>query len=129
MSTSEVFDRKARWFDEHYGSVRGRVRLTLVLERLAEVLPPPPAAILDAGGGSGVVAVPLAERGYDITLLDASDEMLRIARERAAEAGVELQIAHGTLEELVAPAGGPFDAIACHAVLMYVEDPASVLAR
>jgi len=127
MSTSEAFDRRARWFDEHYASVRGRVRLALVLERLAELLPPPPASILDAGGGSGVVAVPLAERGYDVTLLDASDEMLRIADERARAGGVSLTLVHGRIEDAVALVTGPFDAIGCHAVLMYVDDPAAAL--
>jgi hypothetical protein len=33
VSTAEAFDRKARWFDEHYASVWGRVRLTPVLDR------------------------------------------------------------------------------------------------
>lgn len=52
MPTSEAFDQKARWFDNHSASVRGRVRLTLVLERLAEIPPPSPASVIDAGGGS-----------------------------------------------------------------------------
>ncbi len=125
---SDAFDAKAQWFDDHYSTTRGRVRLTLLLERLGAILPPPPAKVLDAGGGSGVVSVPLAERGYDVTLLDPSDGMLRIAREHADARGVELTIEQGAIDNARVARIGAFDAICCHAVLMYVEDPLSALA-
>lgn len=128
MSISGAFDEKARWFDDHYSSVRGRVRLTLVMERLAEILPPPPASVLDAGGGSGAVAIPLAERGYDVIVLDSSEQMLRIAREHAGAAGVAVAVVQGSIEEVVSLEDVPFDAVCCHAVLLYLEDPARALA-
>ena len=43
------------------------LRTQVLLERL---LPVPPAAIADIGGGSGIHALPLAERGYEVHLLD-----------------------------------------------------------
>ncbi len=125
--TSSVFDAKARWFDAHYSSTRGRVRLALVLERLASTLPAPPGRVLDVGGGSGVVAVPLARDGYDVTLLDPSEEMLHIARERAHEGGVQLSAERGAIVDVPRLAPGPFDAICCHAVLMYLDDPSDAL--
>ncbi|MGI8792283.1 MAG: hypothetical protein ACR2H3_03770 [Acidimicrobiales bacterium] len=66
------FAGRANGFDEHYTEPRGRVRLDLVLERLNGVLPPPPARILDAGGGTGAFALPLALLGYDTTLVNQS---------------------------------------------------------
>jgi S-adenosylmethionine-dependent methyltransferase len=117
-----TFDDRAEWFDAHYGTTRGRVRLQLVLERLHETLPPPPARVLDVGGGSGVVAVPLAEQGYAVTLLDPSEGMLEVARTRIEAAGVELTIIHGSIDDIAASTKGSFDAICCHAVLMYVDD-------
>lgn len=60
MATVDHFVGHAEWFDEHYRTSRGRTRLALVMERLEEILPDPPARILDAGGGTGAYAVPLA---------------------------------------------------------------------
>jgi S-adenosylmethionine-dependent methyltransferase len=76
-----------------------------------------------AGGGTGAFAIPLALDGYDVTLLDASPEWLEAARGEAARSGTALQCVLGSVEdasELIEPS---FDAILCHAVLMYVDDP------
>ncbi len=117
------FDEKAEWFDEHYGTTRGRVRLTLLLERLEQTLPPPPATVLDVGGGTAVAAVPLAERGYRVTMLEPSDGMLDVARRRLASAGADVEVIQGGIEDVTELVRGPFDAICCHAVLMYLDEP------
>ncbi len=43
--------------------------------------------ILDAACGTGSMTLELASRGYDMTGVDLSGDMLSVARERAAEAG------------------------------------------
>lgn len=48
-----------------------------------EMLVPPPARVLDAGCGTGRVAIRLSDRGYDVTGADVDDGMLRVARDRA----------------------------------------------
>ena len=119
-----TFDDRAEWFDAHYATTRGRIRLdSSCWNGSRETLPPPPARVLDAGGGTGVIAIPLAEQGYDVTLLDPSEGMLRVARDRIAESGVELALIHGAIDDAPRLTRGPFDAICCHAVLMYVDDP------
>jgi ubiquinone/menaquinone biosynthesis C-methylase UbiE len=123
-----TFDERAEWFDRHYTTTRGRVRAALVLERLADTLPPPPAAVLDVGGGSGAIAVPLSARGHRVTLLDPSSAMLDLAGRHAADAGVELRLVPGGVETLAELAPGPFDAVCCHAVLLYLDDPGVHLA-
>ncbi|MEX2681601.1 MAG: class I SAM-dependent methyltransferase [Candidatus Sigynarchaeota archaeon] len=40
-------------------------------------------SILDIGGGTGAFSIPLAERGFDVTHLDISPEMLSRARKKA----------------------------------------------
>jgi 2-polyprenyl-3-methyl-5-hydroxy-6-metoxy-1,4-benzoquinol methylase len=45
-------------------------------------------SILDIGCGTGRHAIELARRGYRVTGLDLSEGQLRLAREKAAEAGV-----------------------------------------
>jgi len=122
------FDDKAEWFDDHYRTTRGRVRLALTLERLEQTLPAPPARVLDVGGGSGIVAVPLAERGYEVTLLEPSDGMLAVARRRLEAADVKIDVVQGGIDDVAKLSGGPFDAICCHAVLLYLDAPERHLA-
>ncbi len=43
----------------------------------------PPARVLDAGCGTGRIAVRLAELGYDVVGVDADETMLEVARDEA----------------------------------------------
>ena len=47
--------------------------------------------ILDLGTGTGRAAIALARRGALVTGVDASSEMLRVARTRAQDAGVSIE--------------------------------------
>ena len=47
-----------------------------------------PELVLDIGSGTGSMTLELAKRGYDMTGVDSSCEMLDIARERADRAGL-----------------------------------------
>jgi S-adenosylmethionine-dependent methyltransferase len=69
---------------------RHRTEYAVTLRALGEHLPPPPAQVLDCGGGSGRYAIELAGQGYQATLFDLSTGNLQLAREKAAEAGVTL---------------------------------------
>lgn len=83
--------------------------------------------VLDTGGGSGNFAVPLARLGHRVTVVDPSPNALFALERRAAEAGVADRVqgvqgdAHGLFE--VVERGG-YDAVLCHGVLEYVDDPA-----
>ncbi|MFC4358063.1 class I SAM-dependent methyltransferase [Halobium salinum] len=54
------------------------------VEYLDEHLPDS-GRVLDAGGAAGRYSVWLAERGYDVTLVDVSEQQLQIAREKVEE--------------------------------------------
>jgi len=62
--------------------VKGYVRTCVMHQRLLEHLAAPPAPVLDVGGGAGHQSFPLAQAGYDVTLLDSSPAMLDKARQR-----------------------------------------------
>jgi SAM-dependent methyltransferase len=61
---------------------------------------PPYGRALDLGCGSGIWAVALAQRGWQVTCVDFVPKALRRARERAAEARVELQLLDGDVTDL-----------------------------
>ncbi len=88
--------------------------------------------VLDAGGGTGGFAVPLARAGHRVTVVDPSPDSLAALQRRAAEAGLAERVAglQGDLDDLpdlVAPASA--DLLLCHSVLEVVDDPAEALAR
>ena len=114
--------------DEAYASVKGYVRTYVMHQQLLEHLPPPPAPVLDVGGGAGHQSFPLAQAGYDVTLLDPSPAMLDKAQQRLqrlpaeARARVTLLQAHGEKAHEVVN-GRHFAAVLCHGVLGYLEQP------
>ena len=86
--------------------------------------------VLDVGGGTGGFAVPVAEAGHHVTVVDASPDALAALSRRAADAGVadRVRAVQGdgdALAGLVAPES--VDLILCHAVLEVVDDPADVV--
>lgn len=90
-----------------------------------------PLVILDVGGGTGGFAVPLAEAGHEITVVDASPDALAALTRRADEAGVvgRIHAVQGDADRLtdLAPADG-VDLALCHSLLEVVDDPAAVVA-
>ncbi len=86
-------------------------------------------SVVDVGGGTGGFAVPLAEAGHTVTVVDPSPDALAALLRRAADAGVGervfgLQGDADSLADLV-PAGQA-DLVLCHAVLEVVDDPQRV---
>ncbi|MCZ7428232.1 methyltransferase domain-containing protein [Micromonospora sp. WMMA1949] len=87
-------------------------------------------SVLDVGGGTGGFAVPLAEAGHRVTVVDASPDALAALTRRAAEAGVadRVRATQGdadALTGLVEPA--TVDLVLCHSVLEVVDDPEPVM--
>jgi S-adenosylmethionine-dependent methyltransferase len=114
--------------DQAYASVKGRVRTYVLHQHLLEHLPDPPATVLDVGGGAGHQSFPLAQAGYEVTLLDPSPAMLTKAEQRLPELPSEAQRRVTLLQAdghnaVDAVDGRRFDAVLCHGVLGYLEQP------
>jgi S-adenosylmethionine-dependent methyltransferase len=114
--------------DEAYASVKGRVRTYVMHQQLLEHLPAPPALVLDVGGGAGNQSFPLAQAGYEVTLLDSSPAMLDKARHRLQrlprEAQRRVTLVQGDGERAdEAVNGRRFSAVLCHGVLGYLDEP------
>ncbi len=84
-----------------------RIEFARTCELLERHLPPPPARVLDVGGGPGAYAAWLAEAGYDVRLVDATPLHVEQA----------LEVAAGRFEAVVGDArdlqeeDGSFDAV------------------
>ena len=112
---------------------RGRLGFELLLGQVLEALPAAPATVVDAGGGTGQLAVALARHGYRVTVVDTSAAMLATCAQRAADEGAEVagrvtgvQGDALDLPDLLGPGGQ--DAAACHDLLTRVDDQAALLA-
>jgi len=108
--------------------LRGGVVAGILREALAE-LGTGPLRVVDAGGGTGGVAVPLAADGHSVTVVDPSPDSLAALERRAAEAGVggRVRALQGDLDDLgrLVPEGA--DVVLCHRVLEHLDDPAFAL--
>ena len=84
--------------------------------------------IVDAGGGTGGSAVPLAGQGHTVTVIDPSPDSLAAAQRRAAEMNVQLRAVQGDVGDLAAVVGEQgADLVLCHSVLEYVDSPAAAM--
>lgn len=77
--------------------------------------------ILDVGTGTGRAAIALARRGAVVTGVDASSEMLRVARTRARDEGLSIEFQEGDAHRLAFP-DRTFDRTVCLRLLMHVPD-------
>jgi ubiquinone/menaquinone biosynthesis C-methylase UbiE len=103
------------------------------LEHLRRMLDGAPydVRLLDAGGGTGRKAIPLAREGFtDITVLDHAAEWLRLADEKARAASVRdrLNLVVGDVRDMHDIPDGSFDYVfALGGVVSYCGDPAAAI--
>lgn len=103
--------------------------LQAAAERVAQV--GRPLRVIDLGGGTGGMAVPLAALGHDVTVVDPSPDALASLARRVGDtdlAGGRLSAVQGdsrTLADL--DLGEGVDLVTCHGVLELDDDPKAVL--
>jgi S-adenosylmethionine-dependent methyltransferase len=113
--------------------VKQRVGFELLLGQVLDALPAAPATVVDAGGGTGQLAVALAGHGYLVTVVDTSAAMLATCAQRAADEGGEVAERVATVQGDAADlprllAEESVDAVVCHDLLTRVDDQAALLA-
>jgi len=109
------------YYDEHdeaewerlTATLHGRLEWGGTVERLDAHLPDT-GRVLDVGGGPGRYAVWLADRGYDVVLVDPSEGQRELAREKVAEQGhgERVTVRAGDVRDLAFDRNG-FDATLC----------------
>jgi 2-polyprenyl-6-hydroxyphenyl methylase/3-demethylubiquinone-9 3-methyltransferase len=76
---------------------------------------------LDVGCGAGLLAEPLARLGAKVTGIDASPEVIAVAREHASAMGLEIDYRVGDVQALE----GQFDLVTSMEVIEHVADPSA----
>jgi len=135
-SVVEYFDDHARDWDDYYRKAetlieialqrRKEIALRFVLEHSAEG-----ARVLDAGCGAGILAIEMAQRGFEVEGWDVSPQLLGLCRDnfrRAAIASERYRLSLGDIVEADLPEAG-FDAITALGFLQYQPDEAQALRR
>ena len=71
-----------------------------LIDALAELAGPVGSRIADLGAGVGHLALPLAERGYEVAAIEPAQAMLEQLRAAATERGLPLRALHAAAEAL-----------------------------
>lgn len=109
-ASSAIFD-SPEWYDI---SINWDARLEREIPVLRDVMGPPgELGLLDAGCGTGHQAVAMVQAGYRVTGQDAADQMLRVASEHAAAAGVHVPWVGCPFESLQESVTHFFDGVYC----------------
>ena len=114
----------AGWYARNLGKDVTPYRRLAV--RIAAELPPN-AEILDLACGPGYLAIAFATLGrFQVTGLDISNSFLRIAAQKAREAGATMELSKGDAAAMPFPEAR-FDAIVCRAAFKNFSRPAAAL--
>lgn len=110
-----------RYYDDYghdeWERLQATRKATFEFENTVEYLSthlPEGGRVLDAGGGAGRYTIWLAEHGYEVTLMDVSDEQRRIARQKVEERNLSSHVAieSGDIRSL-AVVDDAYDAVLC----------------
>jgi SAM-dependent methyltransferase len=114
-------------YDATYADKDYEAECDLVEEAFRRFGSAPVSAILDLGCGTGNHSIPLARSGYEVAGVDLSTQMLSIAAQKAAQAGVAVAFSEGDVRTV--DLGRTFDAaLLMFAVIGYQRTNADVLA-
>jgi S-adenosylmethionine-dependent methyltransferase len=124
-ASATIFDNSMTRWKKEMNLPWGKLKYKLVQNNLAKHLRPGSLHILDAGGGNGLDALPLAAQGHFVEIVDYSQEMLADVQNQAAHFDVQKQVMTHladvrNLSGLFPKAS--FDLILCHNVLQYMDD-------
>ena len=113
----------ATWYTKNTaGDTR---RFQAVADSVAQRVPPG-ASVLEIAPGPGYLAIAMAKSGRQVTALDISKSFVRIARENADRAGVQVDIRQGNASAMPFAAAS-FDFAVCVAAFKNFTDPVGAL--
>ncbi len=92
------------------------------VNHIAMVLGPrsKPVECLDCGGGTGNLTLKMLRKGWSVTVVDVSSDMLAILQSKARSAGFSPVLVHDSFSEFLSRSGKSFDVIAFSSVLHHL---------
>jgi 2-polyprenyl-3-methyl-5-hydroxy-6-metoxy-1,4-benzoquinol methylase len=108
----------------YYWSIHYRNRLETILRTVSELVPAG-GSVLDIGCAQGTASILLAERGFEVTAVEASLESIEYAKLRVEFGNISFICTDATRVSL----GRDFDAILLGEVLEHVPRPGALLQR
>lgn len=114
-----IFNQYAHYYDIFYRH-KGYRKEIAYLERLFRKYGKMKIrTVLDVGCGTASHMIPLIERGYKVTGVDVSAQMLKIAQEKLSRASLKADLVKGSFQAFAI--GRKFDAVIClFSVINYV---------
>jgi 2-polyprenyl-6-hydroxyphenyl methylase / 3-demethylubiquinone-9 3-methyltransferase len=85
------------------------------------------ARVVDVGCGGGILSEALARHGGTVTGVDASGDVIAVAREHAVESALSIRYEVLTAETLAAHEPATYDCVVCMELLEHVPDVTSLL--
>ena len=123
-TTTKAFDFHLETWKREQQTPWQQVRRKVEISNLLRHIDPSGLKVLDAGGGNGLPAIPLAQNGCRVLVADASEAMIADGRQLMAELGLDEWVGFvlTRLEDLSTVIQGQwFDVVLCHNVLENVE--------
>lgn len=88
----------------------------------------PGSLVADIGCGGGIFSEALARGGAHVTAIDASEELVEVARQHARAQATPVHYEAVTAEQLAARQARHFDVVTCLELIEHVPDPESLIA-
>lgn len=104
-----TFGKYARFYDDLYQDKDYKKECDFIEKVLKKFSSREIRTILDLGCGTASHDILLAKRGYDITGIDVSSEMLKIAKQKIKREGLKISLHKGNIQ--TARLGKKFDAV------------------
>jgi ubiquinone/menaquinone biosynthesis C-methylase UbiE len=82
---------------------------------------------LDCGGGTGNLALKVLARGWNVTVVDVSAEMLAILKEKARVRGHSPRLVHSSIERFLQETRDTYDLVAFSSVLHHLYSYTSIV--
>jgi len=107
------------WYEKPLGKFVDEVETKLALELFQ---PKPGMYVLDVGCGTGNFSIKLAKLGVKVVGIDISEEMLKIAREKAKRLSLQIEFVKMNIYSLQFPSDH-FDGVFSMATFEFIREP------
>lgn len=101
--------------------------LELDVKKMESLLMNHPVHCLDCGGGSGNLTLKMLKRGWAVTVVDVSSDMLEISKAKVAAHGYKAEFVNDSIEHYLANSERVFDVITFSSVLHHLYTPLKVV--